>query len=432
MLHKFKQVFKSRFAKSATVLAGGTALGQALVILSSPLITRLYTPDDFGALAVYTAILGVFIVVATLKYELAIPLPKTEKEAFSLLLISLILSVGMSLIFGIILWLLNDFLLVWTNTPALQPYLWLIPIGTALAASYQSFNYWAIRQNAFPTIAKTKLYQSVASILTQLGLGVFGFAPTGLILGQIMGQTAGTGTLMRIALRGRYRVRVSLRDLLETARAYSRFPKYSSGAAFLNALGLQLPLLLLASFFGTEVAGIFLFSQKLVGLPMVIVASAITQVYVAELASRLRKSDEVLLPFYLKTLANIALLAALIMLAIAIVVPFFGSIFGTSWQRAGVYTALLLPLFYMRFLSGAVVSSLDILGANRLRLWREVLVLGFVLGALIITKTLFGTDISAVAGLSLAGVIAYSVTLLMVLRTIQSRDVNLGDEANLS
>ena len=66
---------KSRFARNVAVVSAGSAMGQGLLIVSAPLLTRLYTPADFGVLAVYVSIVSILVVVASLRYEMAINLP---------------------------------------------------------------------------------------------------------------------------------------------------------------------------------------------------------------------------------------------------------------------------------------------------------------------------------------------------------------------
>lgn len=89
---------RGSFVRNVAVLAGGTAAGQAIVVLASPVLTRLYTPEDFGVLAVYASLLCVLSTVATLRYELAIPLPKRDEDAAALVVLCLVIVLGMSLL----------------------------------------------------------------------------------------------------------------------------------------------------------------------------------------------------------------------------------------------------------------------------------------------------------------------------------------------
>ena len=181
---------RGRLARSVAVLAGGTALGQAITVLASPILTRLYAPEDFGVLAVYSSILGILSVIASWRYELAIPLPEQDEDAVNLVALSLGIVVLMSMVVGLGAWLLGEHVVQWLNAPGLQPYLWLLPVGTLLVGSYQIFNYWAVRKQAFGAIARTKLYQGLGAALTQVASGFLKSGPLGLIVGQIVGQSA--------------------------------------------------------------------------------------------------------------------------------------------------------------------------------------------------------------------------------------------------
>ena len=68
---------RNRFARSVSVLVGGTAAGQIIVMAASPILTRLYSPEDFGLLSVYAGLLGILGVIASLRYQLATPLERS-------------------------------------------------------------------------------------------------------------------------------------------------------------------------------------------------------------------------------------------------------------------------------------------------------------------------------------------------------------------
>src|SRR5690554_8147650 len=71
---------KSSFSRGVSVLIGGTASAQLLSVLAIPFITRLYSPDDFGLLAAFTAFLAFFTVLSAARFDLAIPLPESDQD----------------------------------------------------------------------------------------------------------------------------------------------------------------------------------------------------------------------------------------------------------------------------------------------------------------------------------------------------------------
>ena len=90
----------SAFATDVLKLVTGTTLAQIIVVLTSPLLTRLYGPEAFGFYALFASITGILGVIACMRYELAIMLPKTDEEAANLLglcLLSVAVVIGLTM-----------------------------------------------------------------------------------------------------------------------------------------------------------------------------------------------------------------------------------------------------------------------------------------------------------------------------------------------
>jgi len=162
---------KDHFLRSVTVLAGGTALGQGIVLVASPVLTRLYTSRDFGILAVFSSIIGILSIISTLRYEEAIPLPQGDADALNLCALSL----GILLTIGVttcaIIWILGDPIVSLLNVSELKPYLWVVPFALVGMGLYQILNYWAVRKAAFGVISRTKVSQGFALVVVQILIG---------------------------------------------------------------------------------------------------------------------------------------------------------------------------------------------------------------------------------------------------------------------
>jgi len=425
---------RGRFARSVTVLAGGTALGQAITVLVSPILTRLYSPEDFGVFGVYASMLGIITVVASLRYEYAVPLPEDDKTAANVLALCFMLLVGMTLIAWFVIQALGRKIVTWANAPELERYLWLLPLGMLGAGAYQVLNYWAVRKRDFSRIARTRIGRGVARAALQVGMGLVRSGPLGLLLGQLVGETAGSASLGLVAWR-QDRVSfkaVSLQGMCQAGARYKRFPLFSSWADLLDALGLQVPQLLFAAFYGTEVAGWFALGQRVIAAPLNIVVDSVAQVYFGE-AARLPKDDlTAMKQLFLKLTGRLALIGGLPVAVICALAPwFFTIVFGSGWETAGRYVQIMGVMFAVRFAIIPLSHTLNILERQDLYLLWDGTRLALVVGGLWVGKTLEFSHITAVSVYSLSMLTAYVFLWSLTWRALKSRSKVLEDLKNV-
>ena len=411
------------FARNVAVLAGGTALGQGLAVLASPLLTRLYTPSGFGVLAAYTSIFSILLVVVALRYELAIPLPEDDETAGHLLALSLAIVSGMSLVVGLAVWLLRDHAARWTNAPALESYLWLLPLGLLGMGFYQALNYWAVRKRAFSRVAQTKLGQSIGMVLTQIGLGLLGLDPAGLLIGDVAGRLSGGGTLATLTWRldGTLLKRVNMTGLRRAAARYRRFPLFSSGSGLLNSAGLQLPALLLTAFYSPEAAGWFALGQRAIGTPIALVGQAVAQVYLGEASRLAQENPQALRGLFLRTARKLLLVGGAPIAIFALCGPWlFTLVFGEPWYEAGTYVQLLTLMFVTQFVIVPLSPTLNVLERQDLQLLWDAGRLVLVVGGLVSANALGWSVSRAVLVYGVAMLIAYGGLFLLCITTIRS------------
>lgn len=340
----------NKFVRNVSVLTGGTTIGQAVLIAASPVLTRLYTPEDFGLLAVFSSLLLTIGVVANLRYQHAIPLPKTEIAAIHILVLCFFVAVSMVTFVAIILLFTGIPIAESLNTPALIPHLWLLPIGILVIGIYQVFNFWAVRTQAFSDIAITKLFQPIAMTGIQLTASPLG--AVALLIGQVAGQGAGAGTLARRTLRGKGPLlrRVRFNRVLWAAKRYKKFPLYSSWEAIFNRAGTHLPPLMLAALFNPSIAGIYLLAHRVLDAPLKLIGESIGRVFLSQAPDAWRDGSLGALVYLVHSqLANFALAP---MLVVAITGPdIFVLVFGSQWGASGQLARLMTPWIYLLFLT---------------------------------------------------------------------------------
>ncbi|AJF08085.1 hypothetical protein GSUB_15325 [Geoalkalibacter subterraneus] len=360
---------KNKFARSVSVLVGGTTGAQALMVLASPLLTRLYTPEDFGLLAVYSGLLALFAVIASLRYELAIPLPESNTEAANVLVLSLLVVLLMTGISVLMVLLAGQQIAHALDTPKLAQFVWLLPIGVLLSGIYKVFNYWAVRTKAFGDIARTRISQTLATLAVQL----FGYKLGGLALlfGQAGGQGMGSLRLARSAIKHQEFNTWSWGGVWLAAKRYKQFPLFSTWSGLFNAAGTQLPPLMFAALFSAGAAGLYALASRILRLPMTVLGGAIGQVYFSDLAkakqsggfsTQVEKAAEGLLKVSLPAAAAFMLLAPEI----------FGLVFGTDWRLAGDIARWMTPWILFQFISSPLSVVYFVLEKERLGFFFQV------------------------------------------------------------
>jgi O-antigen/teichoic acid export membrane protein len=363
---------KNAFARSVSVLVGGTVGAQVLMVLASPLLTRLYTPEDFGLLAVYASILSLFTVIASLRYELAIPLPEKDSEAAHVAILSLLIVGFITVISALIIMIGGDYLAQLINAPNMANYLWLIPIGVLAIGCYQVFNYWAIRTKSFGSIAKTRISQSLVTLVMQLS--AFKLGVLALILGQTGNQAVGVMTLARPALKSQNFKGWHWDDLKKVAKRYKSFPIFSTWSGFLNTASMQLPPLLFAIFFSAGVAGLYALAHRVLAMPMTVVGSAVGNVFFANAAEAYR--EDKLAPLFESVYAKLVSIIMPVMLVLLIDAPnLFAFVFGENWREAGELARWMAPWLAVVFIASPLSTMFTILEKQKQGMYFQGLVL---------------------------------------------------------
>lgn len=415
---------KGEFTRGVATLMGGTALGQGIAVLGSPVLTRLYTPDDFGVLALYSSLLGILSVVACWRYEIAIPLPEQDEDAINLVALSLVILVSMGLLISLGIGFWGSQVVQKANVPTLRSYLWLLPVGMVLVGTYEVLNYWAVRKQAFVRIAHTKLGQGIGSVASQICLGLLEVGPLGLIVGRIVGQALGVGTLATL-LRGidqKTRSAIDIGRICGMAKRYRKFPLFSSGAALLNALGLQIPIFLLSVFYGTEVVGQFSLVQRVFGIPLSLVVTSVSQVYLSFAAVDVRNNIYNLRKLFFSTARKLCLVGTIpTVILIATGPSIFTFIFGVQWRTAGVFAQIMAVVFFSEFVAGPLSYTFSVVERQDLSLMWNVSRLLLSGGSIYIAYRLEWSPIYAIVAYSLGMSIGYASLFFLSARAIHSR-----------
>lgn len=348
----FKKLLKTDFAKSVAWMTGGTAFIQALSIIFSPILTRIYTPEEFGIFALYSSFLGVLMIIGTLRYENAVPLANNDRSAMNTLVLSFFLLTSMSIFCWLLFFVFGETILNYFDAEKLIPYRFLLPLGMFFSGLYLILAQWALRQKNFKTITKTKINQGISMNLLKVLLGFFKFGAFGLILGNISGKSAGVLTLLRFLWQNNAKElkSVTLKRMVWAAKRYRKFPTLTMPSQFLSNAAMELPVFFITVLYSAQIVGQYALAHMIVSLPVALIGAAVGDVFYAESASKKNNPKE-LLRISNKILKPLFLLGILPMIVLAIFSPWlFTFIFGEKWLMAGEFAQIIVGVAFVRLL----------------------------------------------------------------------------------
>jgi O-antigen/teichoic acid export membrane protein len=353
-----------------------------------------------------------------MRLDTAIPLPEDEGEALRLLVLALLSTLAVTLCLSIIVLIWGQTLSQALGRQEIAPYVWLLPIGTALLGLYSAFQYLAVRRKSFGLIARARLTQALAGLGAQTGLGLASIAPLGLLVGHAIMSGAGVVALARRVLNSRdLRRAIGVRgELGDTLRRYKRFPKFSALEELTNNAGIQVPILLIGvAQIGPE-AGFLFIAMRVVGMPLTVIGSAVAQVYYAHAGEYLRDGR-----LAEETARMVHRLSIWIVVPLVLVGPFAPSIFrvafGPEWERGGALLVWMLPWYSLQLLVSPV--SMVMYTRNLQHLLLGFAAIGFLIRVLPLGVVLYLTPENASLTYAATSAVYYMVLLVAVLMAAQ-------------
>ncbi|MBQ1047991.1 oligosaccharide flippase family protein [Micromonospora sp. C51] len=420
-------------------IAAGSAGGQLMLLLAAPVLARLYGPTDFGLFTVLTTLAATVSAVAAGRFELAVPLAEQDREAQDLALVGLVTALATALLATAVVAATRDEVAALFDHSALRTWLWLAPWTAAAMAAVQVLNQIAIRHRRYGAIGRRNFLQALATLLTQLGAGALAIRSGGLALGLCVGHVVGAVSL----LKGTKLRRIASvpapqrRSLWRVAVTHRRFPLLLAPAGLLNVLGLQLPVLLIAFYYGTEVAGWLGLAQRMLALPVALIGMAIAQVYLAEISKAARTGSGNARALFLRTSRQLGVVAGAGALLIGLGAPrVFAFVFGPEWTTSGVYAQALAVFVGAQFVGSPLSQTLIVFGRQGLQLAWDVGRTLLVAAAVTVPALVGASALTAVWAFGLTASLAYGASWLLSLHTVNAtqrpKEPSTGDNASLT
>jgi O-antigen/teichoic acid export membrane protein len=356
---------------------------QAIGVLAAPILTRLYSPNEFGAFAIYLNGVMLLSVIACLRYEMTIVLVKQRRTAMLLVLVCALIAGFLALGLWVPIIGFEQTIHTMAGLEAESHLLLVLPVSFMLAALYKVASNWAVRNKDYSGLALSKLWQSLPQTAGQISLGLLHFGVSGLVIGEIVGRLLGFLTL---AVRSRAAFDTPrfahLRRRVGTLLSYYRhYPLYSTWSALINQAGSVAPVFFLAALYGPRTAGLFALVQRVFALPMDLVGQTALTMYTAEASHAIRTDIRQLYKMFLRAFVLLLMLAAIpASLLIWSGPPLFDMVFGHEWHDAGIYAQIVALAYGVRLAVSPISQTMQMLGRQKLVLLIETTRLLSILG----------------------------------------------------
>jgi len=350
VIEQFRQ---SDFIRHTMVMVTGTGVAQLLPVLIIPVLTRLYTPDEFGLFATFVSYFTILAIIAGARYEYAIIMPAEDRTASRLFQIA----GGLSVLFGLLLFgvvfAFGTAFTDWMGVPSLSIWLWLLPLIVTAQGLFMTFSFGLNRMKAYHRIAQAKVSQSGVTAAIQILGGFWGAGLAGLIIGKVAGVCLSAFWLFAslFSKHPQFFRKESWSDLKKTAAEYKNYPKFNAPHALTNNVSNNIPVILFVTYFTETIAGLYAMAIRACYAPIQIISTAFGQVLGKKLAEIHNKNGDV--RAYVKRVIGYLSLLGLIPFTLLFLAgpKVFGFILGSEWAATGDYVRILTPFVYLTFIT---------------------------------------------------------------------------------
>jgi len=371
-----QRVKNSTYILQIITLMSGTLMAQIVILAFMPIMTRIYTPSEFGIYSLFFSVTNLLGMVSSLKYEQAIILPKSNRDADALLFLSVIITLFMTLLVTLFIFIFYDFWVEYFSKLSFM--LWFIPLSVLIIGLLQIATTYSNRKKNYKEMASIQVANSMTTVGIQLTSRYF-FRLDGLIIGKMLGDLLALLLYIKFHFNKQTLVLKSLsrRRIKLNIQKYQDFPKYQFPIVFINFLSQSMPLLMFGILFSPEVAGFYALTARILHAPITLVSGSARGVYYQK-ASAMYADGKNIYTLHIKTTLGLLKLAIIPFF----VVLFFGKeifslLFDSKWAVSGLMAQISIFWFLYAFINPSTVVSYNILGLQKIQFRIQIVLLLF-------------------------------------------------------
>lgn len=381
---ELQRLIKSDFTKNVGTLFTGNGISMVVNLVALPVLSRLYTPEEFGSVALYVAIAQLIAVFVSGRYDYAIMLPRKNGEALKVAISGVILSFYMSILVTVALYFSYARLLAFFPHPAFAKLLWMLPVVGFLLSVRQILCMWFSRRSRFLFTSQSKVLQTVTANGVRLPRPIYASGIAGLWLGFVVSELVALVQGVFFFWKHEHRLfRATERtDFKETLVKYANFPMYSMPISFLNSISSNLLVFAFSFAFTSSVVGLYERFSKMISMPLDMVSSSFSIVFFQKMSFVSSKPR-----FYRRAYLVSLLIGGFINLPIVLWGPkIFAFVLGPSWLFAGEMARYLAPLMVFGFATRCIATTFSTIDRNGVMLVWQLFYLVLTLGLIVVFR----------------------------------------------
>jgi O-antigen/teichoic acid export membrane protein len=376
LLQKIKN--PSDFLRNILSVFTASTITQFIPILTAPILTRIYTPNDYGVLGILMGIIGLFGVFSTFGYSNAIIIAKTDEETNKIVGLCLKNLVIVTILSSLVIIAFGDLIANSFNIKNYSILLYLVPTSILLSGTASIFGLLATRYQYYKMISTNRVISAVISTVFSIVIGLIYKSLIGLIIGFIISQLI-SSVILLFFLKKKHQT-ITLLEFIKqptklVAKNFSDFPKYVLPSDFINNFSNLIPVFVLSSYavLPQVAVGFYNMSNRILGLPIGLISNSIGDVFKQRAASDFNEFGSCR-PIFIKTFRAL-LVSSIIPFAILITcgADIFAIGFGEKWRGAGEYSQILGVMFFFRFTVSPLSYVFYIANKQKLDLYLHLL-----------------------------------------------------------
>lgn len=377
-----ERIKKNDFVRSVSVLVSGSIIARLIAVFTLPIVSRLYTPENFGENGVILATAAIIGSIGSFGLNSAVMIPKSDKESDIVFKVAFITSTTIYIILFFLAFVFSQsYQLTQTSLPYLVTclFIFLLAFSTQLSGL---LNTYINRKGMNKVLFYNSIISALATLIVTIPLGLLKVGVLGLVSASLVSGII--CSLQMIYHANPFNQKVTRKDFMFVFKKYKDFVFYQYPSNFIGTFARQFPTRFLSTNYGNEKLGTYNMNERIFGIPMQLLATPITTVYFRT-ASKLQDQTTNLARMTFSLITNIMLVSIIPIVMLALWgEDLFSFVLGSQWANAGKLASVLVVQYVFNFCSNSISYCRVALNRQKLNLWIDILRLVIVVFSLYI------------------------------------------------